>query len=96
MPKKNENNSKVKVTLEHIDGRLNSIQQSQTTFKESQEKMQGSVNKIQEQLLDPDNGLFTRVRKNTSFRKSISKHVWFLYTLIVASTIGTVIKLIIL
>jgi hypothetical protein len=31
------------------------------------------INRLEEKLLDPDNGLYARVKKNTNFRKSAKK-----------------------
>jgi hypothetical protein len=60
-----------------------------------QEKMDSFDNKLDvltERLLDPDNGIASKVNRNTSMRKVIVKAIWFLYALAVGA-IGTITKI---
>jgi len=43
-----------------------------------QTQMQEDITAIKENLFDPDNGLYARVAKNTSFRQTASKWLWLL------------------
>jgi hypothetical protein len=47
-----------------------------TELKEVRNHLSGKIECIEKKLLDPDKGLYARVRKNTEFRKSAKKWLW--------------------
>ena len=47
---------------------------------EGQTKMQHDIHEIKMSLFDPDNGLYARVSRNSSFRIAASKWLWVLTT----------------
>ena len=49
------------------------------------DKMDGKLDDLVKQLLDPDNGVTARVNKNTSARKSMVKALWVLYGIVAAA-----------
>tara|TARA_R110001599_G_scaffold331867_2_gene546870 strand:+ start:120 stop:356 length:237 start_codon:yes stop_codon:yes gene_type:complete len=48
-------------------------------------KMDGKIDNLTDTLLNPDRGVTSRVNKNTSARKNISKALWTLYGIVAAA-----------
>lgn len=59
---------------------------------ESQTKIQHDIHEIKLNLFDPDNGLYSRVSKNTSFRTAAGKWLWVLTTVLFVSVIQGFIR----
>lgn len=59
-------------------------------IEDVREKLHGRINDLEEKLLDPDNGLFARVKENTNFRRSAKK----ILGLLGITTLGILAKLI--
>lgn len=56
-------------------------------LKEVETNLDNRIGCLEKKLLDPDNGLFTRVRENTNFRKTVIK--WLgIVTLAVLGLLG--------
>lgn len=55
-------------------------------FKDMKKKFDG----LHDDLHEPDDGLFTRVRANTNFRKIARKALWIM----AAATLGLMVKLV--
>ena len=53
------------------------------------QKVKEDVRDIKIRLLDPDDGAISRVNRNTSYRKVMTKALWVIY----AVTIGLVVKM---
>lgn len=65
------------------------MKQRMNSMDDKLEKMDQKLDMITEKLLDPDYGVTSRVNKNTSYRKVITKAMWVIYTV----TIGLIIKM---
>jgi tetrahydromethanopterin S-methyltransferase subunit G len=57
------------------------------SMDEKLDKMDSKLDMLTERLLDPDDGVASRVNRNTGARKNISRALWVLYG-IVAGAIG--------
>ena len=49
-------------------------------------KLHGRIDELEDKLLDPDKGLFTRVKENTAFRKTVIK--WL--TIVTVTVLGLI------
>lgn len=49
------------------------------------DKMDEKLDSLCKQLLDPDNGVTSRVNKNTAARKLMAKAIWVLYAALAAA-----------
>lgn len=55
----------------------------QKTLLDAVERYEKNIGDLQEDLHDPDDGLFTRVKANTNFRRGAKKALWIMTAAIV-------------
>ena len=63
-----------------MDQRMNSME-------DKLDKLDSKMDMLTEKLLDPDRGVTSRVNRNTSYRKLMSKALWVVYTVLIALVI---------
>jgi len=63
-----------------MDQRMNSME-------DKLDKLDNKMDMLTEKLLDPDRGVTSRVNRNTSYRKIMSKALWVVYTVLIALVI---------
>lgn len=49
-----------------------------TELKEVKDHLSGKIEDINERLLDPDEGIYVRVGRNTAFRKTTKRWLWMI------------------
>ena len=54
------------------------------------DKMDAKLDMLTEKLLDPDKGVTSRVNKNTSYRKIMSKALWIIYAIVIGLVINII------
>ncbi len=59
---------------------------------ENQTKTHRDIHDIKIRLFDPDTGLYTRVSKNTGFRKNSAKWLWLLTTGMTMSFLNSIMR----
>ena len=59
------------------------------TMENKLDKLDSKMDMLTERLLDPDHGVTSRVNRNTSHRKVLSKALWVVYTLLIGLIIKT-------
>ena len=57
------------------------------SMEEKLDKLDNKMDMLTEKLLDPDRGVTSRVNRNTSYRKIMSKALWVVYTVLIALVI---------
>jgi len=65
------------------------MQQRMDQMDKKLDKMDEKLDMLTKQLLDPDNGIASRVNQNTSARKTLARAMWLLY----AAVAGALAKL---
>lgn len=61
------------------------MQQRMDNMEKKLDKMDEKLDNLVRQLLDPDNGVTSRVNKNTSARKVLVRALWVLYGIVAAA-----------
>jgi hypothetical protein len=61
------------------------VEHRMDSMEEKLEKMDAKLDMITERLLDPDNGVASKVNRNTSARKGLSRALWVLYGIVIAA-----------
>ena len=57
------------------------------SMEDKLDKLDSKMDMLTEKLLDPDRGVTSRVNRNTSYRKLMSKALWVVYTVLIALVI---------
>ena len=57
------------------------------SMEDKLDKLDNKMDMLTEKLLDPDRGVTSRVNRNTSYRKIMSKALWVVYTVLIALVI---------
>jgi len=76
--------------MNSLDKDIALTQQRMDQMDKKLDKVEEKIDNLTKTLLDPDNGLVTKVNENTNIRRALVKAVWVLYSLIA----GALIKII--
>ena len=68
--------------LKEVEDKLKSVDNK---IVEMEEKLEAKLDVLIKRLMDPDSGIASRVNQNTHARKSISRALWVLYGIVIAS-----------
>lgn len=65
------------------------MKQRMNSVEDKLDKMDGKLDNLTQKLLDPDYGVTSRVNRNTSYRKVMTKALWVVYTILTGLIIKT-------
>jgi len=68
---------------------LISMKKDISTMDGKIDKIDSKLDMLTERMLNPDNGVTSRVNRNTSMRKILVRAMWVIYTI----TLGAIIKI---
>ena len=66
------------------------MQHRMNSMDDKLDKMDAKLDMLTEKLLDPDKGVTSRVNKNTSYRKIMSKALWIIYAIVIGLVINII------
>ena len=66
------------------------MQHRMDSMDDKLDKMDAKLDMLTEKLLDPDKGVTSRVNKNTSYRKIMSKALWIIYAIVIGLVINII------
>tara|TARA_R100001460_G_scaffold36405_4_gene69876 strand:- start:6634 stop:6885 length:252 start_codon:yes stop_codon:yes gene_type:complete len=64
------------------------MKQRMDSMEEKLDKMDDKLDMLTKNLLDPDNGVVSRVNKNTSARVTMQRGLWGVWTIVVGSLVA--------
>lgn len=89
----NYNDKELIKLIERVDNFSKLFNDWKLEHREMHNKIDDVFKTINNSLFNQDNGVFIRIEKNTRFRIMVSKHLWFIYTVLASSIIAITIKL---
>ena len=69
---------------------LLSMKHRMDSMEDKLDKLDKKMDMLTERLLDPDHGVTSRVNRNTSYRKILTKAVWILYALATGAIVSMI------
>jgi|TARA_R100001198_G_C5199697_1_gene189192 hypothetical protein len=64
------------------------MKQRMDSMEEKLDKMDDKLDMLTKNLLDPDNGVVSRVNRNTSARVAMQRGLWGLWTIVVGTIVA--------
>jgi hypothetical protein len=71
-----------------MDKEIALMKQRIDNIDDKMDKMDKKLDRLTNQLLDPDNGVVSRVNTNTQARLTMQKALWTLWTVVVGSLVA--------
>lgn len=82
------------IALTELNGKFDIMMSNLDTVKDKQEEIAQDIVQIKEAVYNPDSGLYARLRELESWKETSSRLLWMIITSVVALTIATLYKLV--
>ena len=84
------------VALTELNGKFDIMMSNLDTVKDKQEEMAQDIVQIKEAVYNPDSGLYARLRELENWKETSSRLLWMIITSVVALTVATLYKLVLM